>query len=162
MMDQKGRLFGKISIVDIVIVLAVLVAVAGFAYKMNSGNSTIAVKADTPVTMVLRMEQVRQFTVDAVRVGDQVYEEHGDLLGTIVSYETKPAYRTGENGDGTVTYAPVENRYNLYITLEGVARVSDTGIFLNGSKQFSKGGNVRVESPTLSSNAYIDQLTAKQ
>lgn len=161
MIDNKGKLFGKISIVDIIIVLAFAVAVAGFAYKLTSGNTKVAVRADTPIAMELKMEQVRQYSVDAVRIGDKVYEEHGDLLGTIVASHVEQSRRPGDNGDGTVTYAPMENRYDLYIEIEAVGRVNDGTYYINGSKQFAKGGNVKIESPTMSCTGSITRLENK-
>lgn len=159
MIDNKGKLFGRISVVDIIIVLAFIAAVAGFAYKLTAGSNTIVIKSDTPITMELKIEQARQYSVDAVVVGQNLYEEHADLIGTVTAVRTEPSYALGGNTDGTQTYAPVENRFDIYITVAATGRVSDGSYYLGGSRQVSRGSNIKLESQTMSCTAKVNSIS---
>jgi hypothetical protein len=80
MIDEKGRLFGVVSVIDLCILLVVLVAVGGFAYKIT-GATRFSRWGRHPITMVLQIKNVRQFAVDAIDIGDDIYEKNGPGLG---------------------------------------------------------------------------------
>ena len=87
MIDEKGRLFGKINIVDLLVILVVLIGIVVVAVKFLSPGSTTAVNpTKTPVTYQVLVESVQP----------EVYEniqEH--IPGTLMA--------SGEFLDGQVT-----------------------------------------------------------
>ena len=87
MIDEKGRLFGKINIVDLLVILVVLIGIVVVAVKFLAPGSTTAVNpAKTPVTYQVLVESVQP----------EVYEniqEH--IPGTLMA--------SGEFLDGQVT-----------------------------------------------------------
>jgi hypothetical protein len=95
-LDEKGRFFGKVNIVDL-LVLLVIVAVVVFAVVRMTGDSSKTV----PVRVTYVVEEVRQATVDALRAakGD-VTDEGGTYLGTVkevVVNPTREEYMTTED-----------------------------------------------------------------
>ncbi len=82
-LDDRGRLFGKVSVVDL-FVLLLLVALALFAYARLVGTDT----AEEPYMLTLTVEKVRDVTVAQFHVGDTVTDEGGTVLGQIVSPPT--------------------------------------------------------------------------
>ena len=145
--DKKGKLFGKISVLDLIVIVVLIVAVVGCIYKFGPGkaNGTVVSSGDTTLNMVIKTGSTRQFTVDALHVGDAVYEVHGDKIGTITDIRTEQAYETVDTHDGNKQYLPVENRYFVYLTVEAEGTITEKGYFINGSKQFSKGHSVSIE-----------------
>ena len=137
--DKKGKLFGKISVLDLIVIVVLIVAVVGCIYKF------VVSSGDTTLNMVIKTGSTRQFTVDALHVGDAVYEVHGDKIGTITDIRTEQAYETVDTHDGNKQYLPVENRYFVYLTVEAEGTITEKGYFINGSKQFSKGSSVSIE-----------------
>ena len=90
MIDEKGRLFGKINIVDLIVILVIVIAavVVGMKFLGGSGNSVIN-PAKTHVTYQVLVEGVQP----------EVYEniqEH--IPGTLMA--------SGEFLDGQVTGGP--------------------------------------------------------
>ena len=87
MIDEKGRLFGKINIVDLLVILVIVIAAAVLGVKFLGPNSTIAVNPKTTqVTYKVLVESVQP----------EVYEniqEH--IPGTLMA--------SGEFLDGQVT-----------------------------------------------------------
>lgn len=88
-LDERGRIFGKVNVVDIVVLLAII-AVAVFAVVRFTGSDA----ATVPLKVTYRVEQVRQATVDAiqgaVKVGGTVRDDGGTMLGKIVAVDVGP------------------------------------------------------------------------
>jgi len=97
--DERGRIFGKVNVVDILVFL-VIVAVIVFAITRLTGTSAQTV----PVTVEYTMEQVREATVVAVgnaaKKGDRVKDDSGTFLGEIAEIRVTPTeeeYFTSED-----------------------------------------------------------------
>lgn len=156
MIDEKGRLFGKCSIIDIFVVLAVVVLAAGFVYNRTGQNIRQIIMADTPLYVTFLVEGVREFSLDAVKEGDIFFRQHERVpLGTVARIETAPAYDIIVRADGTAVNVPVEGRFNMYITLSSVGSVTDTGFFVNGTQQMSQGGRMSIQSNKLLTMAMV-------
>ena len=148
MLDEKGRLFGKISLIDIIIVVAVLVFAGGFLYNRTSSDIRQIIAADTPIYVTFMVEGVREFSFEAVDIGDVLFRQHERTipLGTVVEVTRGPAYDIITLENGSAFYALMEGRYNMYITISGTGSVTDTGFFLNGTQQMSVGGTMALQS----------------
>lgn len=145
--DERGRLFGRLSILDIVIVLAVIVLVVGFIYNRTGQHVRQIIMPNTPLYVTFLVENVREFSLNAVQEGDIFFRQHERMaLGTVTSVETAPAYDIMVRTDGTAVYAPVEGRYNMYITLACVGSITDSGFFVNGNLQMAEGGRLSLQS----------------
>lgn len=155
MIDKKGKLFSKISVVDIIVILAICLAVVGFAYKMRSGDSKVSIKSDTAVQVEFKAKTVRDYSVNAAEVGAYLYETKGQKLGKIIKVETKPAHRLINIGDGRQVNAPIDNRYDMYITIEGDGQVDNGGVYINGNKLMLVGSDIKIRTNKLNSEAII-------
>jgi len=124
--DSKGRFFGKISIVDVLVVL-LIVAVGAFIFLRVQGTGSQLVGVRT----TFAVEKVRYFTVDAIHIGDQVHDESGSLIGTVEDRQDKPTQV--EFGD--LEGLPVGSDSKIY---------RDVTIVVKGNGQKSASGAVRV------------------
>ena len=70
LMDKNGRLFGKISVIDVVVVLVVLVMAAALYVKNTSLSHTSTRVTNTPITYQVTAYNVRQYVADAIQEGD--------------------------------------------------------------------------------------------
>ncbi|MCL2398697.1 MAG: DUF4330 domain-containing protein [Defluviitaleaceae bacterium] len=162
LIDEKGRFFGKVSIIDIVIVLAIVVLVIGFVYNQTGQQIRQIIMADEPLYVTFLVEGVRRFSLDAVREGDVFFRQHERVpLGTVAHIDISPAHAIMTRTDGTAVFAPVEDRYNMYITLACVGSITDTGFFINGTLQVSEGGRLSIQSNNLLTMAMIYQVNQR-
>lgn len=134
--DRNGRLFGRISVIDIVVAAVVLVLVTALYTKSDRREIISATTSNIPITYQLRVTGVRTYIADAIREGDQVYTqdqtETGDSLGKITAVEVSPGQRLVEFSDGTVVKnVPIEDSVNLLITVEGEGIVTGRSYMLN-------------------------------
>jgi len=76
--DKDAKLFGKINIIDICIVLAVLV-VAVFAATKLKGN-VVVTNESKKFEMKFFVEEVENFRVENMAVGDNLYDDSKNLF----------------------------------------------------------------------------------
>lgn len=144
MIDEKGKLFGRISVIDCLIILVFLVVIAGTAYKFL-GNDEITVTKNDTFTTVIRIDGVKDFYLDAIHTGDVVYELNGGKLGTITKVESEP-YRAILSGDKEGEYLTYENRYTIYVTLATKGTVNSSGFYAEGNRQLFSGASISIQS----------------
>lgn len=132
--DEKGRLFGFINIIDLFISIMLVVLIGFGAYKVFRVNPTVAVNTQK-VTMVYFIQEVRDVTYDAIEVGEIAKDyDKNTVYGKIVKKEALPAKKMAETSDGRFVEAEVPNRYDVKIYIEGDAVVSRTGIYMGGQE----------------------------
>lgn len=132
-MDKNGRLFGKISIIDVLVLLAVGVLAAALAFKGGQTHTGDA-SATVPITFQLRLNGERSYVADAVRVGDHLYDQDnssGGPLGEILDIQTAPGRKLATLHDGAIEEVPVEDGVTLLLTVRGNGILSNNRYLLN-------------------------------
>ena len=156
MIDEKGRLFGKVSILDMIIVMAVIGLALGFVYRRAAPGVQQILQTDSVFYVTFVLEGVRDFTTNAVDTGDVFFRQHDrQPLGSVIRTDVKPATDILYKTDGTAVLAEVEGRYDLYLTLECRGSITDTGYYVNGSQQMAEGGRMRIQSNRILSGAMV-------
>lgn len=131
-MKGKYRLFGKIPVVDILIVL-VLVALCVTAVWLltreevsEQTGAESQVEQTYPFTTVLMVKDIVEEYADLPVVGDELYFKGGTYFGKITKIEKKlyGDYYTSEL-TGEQVYNELPGKYCLYLTVDGTA-TSDT------------------------------------
>lgn len=134
LIDHNGRLFGKISVIDVLAILVVIALGAALYVKSNQPHTGTSVPTQT-ITYQVKVEGVPEYIRDSIHVGDEVYdlnyESGGAPLGKITAVEEQPGTGLAEFADGTVASVPVEGAVNLLLTIEGEGLVNEEGYFLN-------------------------------
>jgi hypothetical protein len=149
-LDQKGRLFGKVSVIDLLILLAVVGLGLGYVYQRTSPEILQIVNADTKFYVTMTANRMRGFSVDAVDIGDIMYKQHDrQPLGTVVKLETEPATDYMLYPDGTAVLVEMEERYRMYITLESTGSITDVGYHVNGIMHIAPGSEIVLVSNRL-------------
>ena len=131
--DHNGRLFGRVSIIDLIVILVVAVMALAIAFK-NSAPVTSTTVTDTPITYQIQLFRVYPFLADNIHEGDDLYDKDhatGGSLGKVVSVEVLPATSTVELPNGTVAQVGSEDRCNILLTVEGSGTVTDGRYSLN-------------------------------
>jgi len=132
LIDSKGRLFGKINLLDLVVLLAILAVAGRFAYGAVKGPAAAPAGQDQVIEMTLRIPAVTDWTVDVIKVGDELYDSKSNTrMGKIVETWTEPAVVVREMPDGIVPHVS-DTHFDLYVTVRGPARVSPNGITMSG------------------------------
>ena len=132
--DHNGRLFGKISVIDVLVIL-VVIALAGALYVKNTRPHTGTSVTTQTITYQVLVEGAQSYLKDNIHVGDKVYDltysSGGSPLGEITAIEEQPGSKLTTFTDGTMGLASVEDGVNLLLTIEGEGLVNDKGYSIN-------------------------------
>lgn len=132
MLDEKGRLFGKVSIVDLAIVLIVLILVAGYLYRDRAAGTPA--QAKTVVVKVV-CNGVYPGTEDSIKIGDNLVASGGVTNVRITDMRVEPAYWTVNTADGHMNLTTNPFRKDIYLTLEGkTSQITPAEITFAGQK----------------------------
>lgn len=89
MVDKNGKLFGKINLIDFIILLVVVIAVVFAALRVTGVVGGREPEKPVPVRMSFFGTEVPDYVMDYVSVGDKVYDYNAEVvLGAIESFET--------------------------------------------------------------------------
>ncbi len=146
-LDDKGRIFGKVSIIDIAVILFICAAIGGAYFKFfMTPQGQAAGQFDTLIYQV-EVKTVRQPSVDAIIEGAAVYDgESGNPIGEIIKKEVIPAKGYIEKADGTVVQAMIPERYDMLITVKTHGVENDHGFFAGGIIELKRGSDLRLRS----------------
>ncbi|NLI13106.1 DUF4330 domain-containing protein [Pelotomaculum propionicicum] len=130
LIDDKGKLFGLINIIDLLVILAVLLVAGGAYYKlkMQSGGQGAA----KTVTVTVIAPGIRPEMLTNVKVGDKMVSGDSFTNFVIKKVEIKPAYMISVDSAGqrVASYDPYLK--DLFVTLEGKTVISGGTIRLGG------------------------------
>lgn len=133
MIDKNGKLFGKINIIDLLIVLVVIAALVFFATRAF----TPAEKGERVESAKVALKYVAVDALagagEAINVGDPVYEDTTNIkLGTVTSISYEGAYMYEAGPDGEPVKVPVVGKEYVTVTTEVEGNVTDDGIYVDG------------------------------
>lgn len=128
-LDSKGKLFGKVSIIDILIVLVIVGGIGGLVYKMNKSHvATVFTKADK-VQITFYTEKISENAVKAVKVGDKVKDKLANtVLGTVTNKEIGDSIDFNANSEGKTVKSTRPGYVSVKVTTEVKGVLSDMGI----------------------------------
>ena len=151
LVDDKGRLFGKINVVD----LLVLVIILGLAVFV--GVRFALPTKDVPVTITFLVEMYDQSQTDALQTLGPLEGEDGRRIGTITNVETYARMPV------TVLLGDLEfaidqtNRPAALVEVTTMAHVTDDGLHV-GSLDIKVGVMKNVVGPDWEAEARIVQV----
>lgn len=153
--DEKGRLFGKISIIDVFVIILVLVLAAAIYMRFFTKNET-AVTSEVDFTYQIKVYAVRPTTANNVKAGDKMYSsESGALLGTVTDVEVTDAVIEIEKSDGTFAEAATGDRCDAVITIDGTGIISNGRYFADRSFEIAVNDRVEVCTKYCTFGGYI-------
>lgn len=125
--DSKGKLFGKISIIDILVLVIIVGGIAGVSYKfMKSRTLSPFAKGVTIVTQFYQAE-IDEFAAKSIKVGDMVTDHStGANFGKVTNIEIGKSASFASDDKGVWVESPKPRYASVTITVEG------SGIYKDG------------------------------
>lgn len=147
--DKRGRLFGLINIVDLLIIILLLALVAVGVKRF--GNKAAVGEATTKKGVITaEIKDVRDVTAKNVKVGDPIYDyDKGTLIGKILTAEVEP-YKDKTEYQGKFFNSEVPGKYRVIMTID--ADVKETQDFYQvGTEQIRIGAEMRIKNKSITS-----------
>lgn len=155
-LDEKGRIFGKVSIIDLALVLVVVLAGAWFGYARFGRDLGAEIAArEQPIEIVVIINGVRPTTAEAFRNSTTVSEfKTGAVIGTVKSVETVPATYWYVDEAGRLIKSVTDERVDALVTIAGNARFGENSITMNGV-EVRVGLSLGIHTKYAQANGYI-------
>jgi hypothetical protein len=130
MIDDKGRLFGLINIIDLV-VLILIVVIAGAYFYRNASSEPAATQT---ATVKVLCPYLRPEVAEQIKVGDQLLAR-GQLQPVYVKeVRVVNAKDTEPDDNGKIILQDHPFRKDVYLTLEGPVSATGAEIYLAGQQ----------------------------
>ncbi|MGE5373152.1 MAG: DUF4330 domain-containing protein [Solirubrobacterales bacterium] len=155
LVDEKGKLFGKINLIDLAAILFVILLVV--VVWVRGHNKVLQVVQAPPqiLSVSVIVEEIRPNTAAAMSVGSPIWESKtGALLGKVSKVEVLPAERWVETATGQVARSAVPGKNNVILSIEGPGRMDDTTTLLGGT-EMRIGSKVNVRGARYSVEGYV-------
>ncbi|MCL1925056.1 MAG: DUF4330 domain-containing protein [Defluviitaleaceae bacterium] len=136
MIDEKGKLFGKVSLIDIFVLVTVSLIVA-FGVFAFGGQGISPFQDPIPIEISFLIENLETFTADSVFIGDPVFDHHtGASFGEIINIDRTPTVEYHPNAFGQIVASNLPDHYRLEITTRFYGHNWRNGIWVNGQTFF--------------------------
>ncbi len=132
MLDEKGRLWGKVNIFDLAILLVIIILVVGYLYQDRAASvdpegKTVVVKVVCP--------NVYPGVENNLQVGDTLVAGGSFTTARITEMETRAANWVTTNSEGMMVLTQNPFRKDIFLTLEGnSSQISPMEIGFAGQK----------------------------
>ena len=142
--DENGRLFGRISVID----LAVIAVVAVLAIALYTKDTAVPIAGESdplqPVRYEVVVSNMPAGRLEGLKEGDVLYNrETGNSMGTIQSIKVEDCIISMIKTDGTYVMAPVAEHYNVTLTVDARVMVDERGhYYINRSDLIAVGWGV--------------------
>ncbi len=140
-LDDRGRLFGKVSVVDLFVVV-LLLAAALFGYVRFAGGDSDPER----FRLTLVVERLRDANMVQFKAGDLAKDDGGTELGDVVSVSIQPTITEVPTADGRLMSAESIVYSDVVIVIEGMGRASSSTISA-GSVPLRVGRNITLIGP---------------
>ena len=132
--DRQGRLVGKLSIIDLLVIAVVVILAVALYMKRNVMEHTSPATPTVPIVYEVKIPSVRDEIVPAYQVGDKVYDkdnDSGNAIGVITDIRLEPYQNSATFTDGTYNVSEVEGRKDVYLTLSADGLISNGRYYVN-------------------------------
>jgi len=135
--DSKGRLFGKISVIDIAIVLVLIAAVAFVDYRLTRSRTFSPFAQGENIEITFYGAEAPEYAAKAIDVGEVVRDpaknvEFGDV--TKIDVGQSDSYANTDKGEWVKT--PKPGYSSVYITVSGKGTYGKDGVTFGGTAYF--------------------------
>ncbi len=154
--DSKGRFFGKISFIDIIIVASVLFIAIVFILN-SKGKVNLPVSVDSTVEYTTQLKAYNLYTtsINPFEIGDNVYSASGELIGKITNIDSKQGYTKEKLQNGTYIDLPSLEYTDYYLTVEGTGTLTDKGYKAQGSFSIIPNDTIKISSKVYFGNVVV-------
>lgn len=132
--DDKGRLFGKISLIDIFAVVVLVMVVAVVYLNFGLGTRPVATGPEQPVIITFFIPALENFTVEALEIGAPVENDtDGTFMGHVIGFEVGESISFMPDANGNEVASPMEGFSSVTIQSQVYGRFVDGTLLLGGN-----------------------------
>ena len=153
--NEKGKLFGKINVIDLLIVIAIFALCMGTFVKFRTSDTYL--NKDTVLEYTVLVEGVRTPTVEAVnqkKTGILDYETKKEI-GDIMNVESETAKELVFLNDGTYKELEITDRYDMLLTFKVTGTETADNFYTTSGKKLVVGDSIVVYNGYMSTTGTV-------
>jgi|GEM_PF-719690 len=134
--NEKGKLFGLVNVIDLLIVIVLVVGVIGVMKYKDIGNIVNKLSADEggEVLITYSINGIKDVSVEGVSIGDIFFDEDSRaVIGPVVDKSATQSKISTTNSDGEFVYSDIPDRFDLLITVKATGTWNDLEINVNNN-----------------------------
>jgi len=158
--DDRGRLFGKISVIDVIVLAVVAVLVVAVLTKFNVQDTPIASTNTVRVTYTVKIPMIRSTTADLLRPGDNLFTDTGTFIGVIKEVGVEDAYHPEWLMDGTYVMGRVHERYDITLTVEAQCSYSNGRYYADRVFELNADAEQKIQTRYVATTGFFMTITA--
>lgn len=128
LIDEKGRIFGKINVVDMLVIAVIVVIIGALVYRVTSSSmnaeGTNILMPDQDIYVKFYANAVVPEVVDALKVGDKLINSGNFTNAEIVSVDVTPAAYITTNSEGEPLKMEHPMWYDIMVVVKDTANPS--------------------------------------
>jgi hypothetical protein len=152
-LDDRGRLFGKVNIVDL-IVLVVIVAIVVFAAVRLTGGGAVATE---PVKVTFLDKRVDQAFVAGLQGKGTIRDTAGNVIGVLQSVQVTPTADEMLTTDGQLKLFTSSTKSDVTFVVMCQGTITDSTAHI-GSLAARVGADVRIVGPGYEAQTTISNV----
>lgn len=157
-LDKNGKLFGKINIIDLAVILAAVAVVIGVFVRFTGGAGKLVTETKK-IEYVVQVNGVRGYTVDALeKKGVVTDKKYATVVGEIAEVEDIPAVHESTTASGEIKKAPLPDRFDCMVTIVTDGKESDNGYFNSNNEEISVGREYTIHSKYVETSGVIKSV----
>ncbi len=143
MINKEGKLFGKISIIDILAIVFIIFLAFGVYARFFMGNQKVET-ASSPIEYVIKVSEVRIGTANALSSfkGDVYNDTTKEYIGTITDVTYEEAKGTVELLNGELKEVTLPERYDVLVTVRLDGKINSTGYYTKTNQPIAAGSDL--------------------
>ncbi len=146
----------SVSVIDVMIVLAVIACIAGVFVHYRVYEKTHEVTTDDVCTVSVLIEGASLELGDKISSGDQIFvETNGESFGKVVEANKNSATVYYENLNGEIVEKIDDNILDIVIKIEVSGSLTESGFLANGKEYIAAGKEMALYSKDFSENCLV-------
>lgn len=162
--DEKGKLFGIINPVDLIVVVLILSVIGGFGYRMVSsklnanGGTPFSKEKEAYVTLYANL--VTPEVAESIKVGDKLVANNQYTNAEVVDVKVEPAAYVSPNSEGRAVKSDHPLWKDVTITVKDVVNPANV-ILKVGEQEVRVGYSFVFKTQTVEANSKIRGIELK-
>ncbi|AGC69406.1 hypothetical protein Cst_c24460 [Thermoclostridium stercorarium subsp. stercorarium DSM 8532] len=128
-LDEKGRLFGIINIIDLFVLVVLVVIVAGGIWLVSRQSETDTGPVES-YYVTIKCPELDGSIADYLHVGDRLYYANGFTDVVITDVSVEPAKIDVMLDDGTITVSTHPEKKDIYVTVKVNSKPDDPMLWI--------------------------------
>ncbi len=156
--DEKGKLFRKINVIDLLIIIVVLALALATFIKFRTSDSYMS--KDTTIEYTLLVENIREHTVEAIeKKKDAILDyETKKEIGDIVDVEMSGASELEMLNDGKYKEVKFKDKYDLLLTIQVKGTETTDNYYTLSGKKLVVGDEIIIYNEYASTSGIVKSI----